>query len=87
MTDWSNTGGGVGQTLFLFGKFVAIVGRIGFPALCVAAFSACLAQPQVLLIIGYAAGPLLVAWLLLESLARVLMIAGNWLSQTRNRHV
>jgi len=87
VTDWSNTGGGIGQTIFLIGKIVAIFGRIGFPALSVAAITACLVQPQVLLIVGYAGGPLLVAWLLLEILARVLMIAGNWLTQMRSRHV
>lgn len=78
LTDWETVGSGFGPTVFIVGKYIAIMGRMAVPIVIVAAIIACFIDINFLLVVAYGSGGVFIMWLFIEMIGRALMLFGNW---------
>jgi hypothetical protein len=80
LKDWSNTTGDLGSYVFRFGKAIGILGRVLGPLLLIGAIVGSLVSETVLFFVVYGAAFAVMAVVLIELSARLLMIGGNAVS-------
>ena len=85
LADWTNERKDIGSHVFRAGKLLAILGRSLGPVLLLAAILGSAASSTVLAFVAYGAGLTVIALVLVEVLARCLMLAGNAMSSHSQR--
>ncbi|MDG0856531.1 hypothetical protein [Roseateles puraquae] len=85
LRNWSNTAGDFGSSVFRAGKVIGILGRVLGLLFLPLAIVGSMASTTVLFFVGYGTTLVAIAAVLVELFARLLMLAGNALSQARQR--
>lgn len=55
LSDWSTSGRGFGQALFVLAKGIGILGRVVAVGILLAVALACFIEPKLLMVVGYGA--------------------------------